>query len=348
MDATLRLNQMPSPTWNRLKVNEAVERGFAAAKEPFEEKKVPGGVSFEQKKETAFPDQKTGAGEEVQKTVTSSNIPARSFVFENSKEDEPLYIELPATENKSALLPIELSVKAGSKGVAVMFFTCEDDEEVEQCVQTKYEVLAGASLTLIQIISLSKKSRLISDIGGKVEENGKFHLIQLVLKGGQIDLGALSDLSGKKSSLETDIVYLTGQDEVLDINEIANHIGKNTNSLIRVNGVLSENGKKTFRGTIDLRRGAKGAVGTETEEVLLMDDGVVNRSVPVILCTEEDVEGNHGATIGKIDSDSLFYLESRGIPEEMIYDMLSKAVVDSIKKKIGDEATIKRIDELTR
>jgi Fe-S cluster assembly scaffold protein SufB len=75
---------------------------------------------------------------------------------------------------------------------------------------------------------------------------------------------------------------------------------------------------------------------------------VVNRSVPVILCTEEDVEGNHGATIGKIDQDMLFYLESRGIPEEMIYDMLSKAVVDSIKKKIGDEATIKRIDELTR
>ena len=339
---------MPSPTWNRLKLNWAEDSAFSEFTGAAAEERIPDGVSFEEKNETAFPDQKTGAGKEVDELVRSSNVPVRSFFFEGSEEDRPLYIELSSRENKKALLPVELTVRDGSRGVAIMFFTCEDDEEVEQCVQTKYEVKDNASLTLIQVFSLSKKSRHISDIGGRVGENGKFHLIQLVLKGGRIDLGALSDLLGKNSSLEEDIVYLTGQDEVLDINEIANHIGKNSNSLITVNGVLSENGQKTFRGTIDLRRGAKGAVGTETEEVLLMDDGVINRSVPVILCTEEEVEGNHGATIGKIDRDTLFYLESRGIPEEMIYSMLSKAVVDSIKKKIADEDTIKRIEELTR
>lgn len=348
MDSALRLNRMPSPTWNRLKLNEAIERAFSEKNDPAEERRIPSKVSFEEKDKTSYKDQHTGAGEEVDELIASSDIPVRRYVFEGIINDEPLFIDLPAKDNKNVILPIELSVSEGSSGTAIMFFSGTGDEAADQCVQTKYEIEKDADLTLIQIFSLSKESRMISDIGGEVKENGKFHLIQLVLSGGKVYLGGLSDLSGKDSSLETDIAYLTGQDEVLDINEIVNHIGKRSNSLITVKGVLSENGQKTFRGTIDLRRGAKGAVGTETEEVLLMNDGVVNRSVPVILCTEEDVEGNHGATIGKIDGETLFYLKSRGIPEEMIYDMLSRAVIDSIKKKIGDSETVKRIDDLIR
>ena len=348
MDQALRLNPMPSPTWNRLKLNEACDVAFLDEKNPKEESRIPSEVSFEEKDKTSFKEQRTGAGEEVEKMVLSSGVPVRSFAFKGRKNDEPLYIDLPAKDNKNVILPIDLTVSEGCSGTAIMFFSCAEDEAVEQCIQTKYEIKKDAELTLIQVFSLSKESRIISDIGGEVGENGSFHLIQVVLSGGKVYLGSLSDLSGKDSSLTTDIAYLTGQDEVLDINEIINHIGKRSNSLIKVNGVLSENGQKTFRGTIDLRRGAKGAVGTETEEVLLMNDGVVNRSVPVILCTEEDVEGNHGATIGKIDSETLFYLQSRGIPEEMIYDMLSRAVIDSIKKKIGDSETLERIDDLTR
>ena len=45
----------------------------------------------------------------------------------------------------------------------------------------------------------------------------------------------------------------------------------------------------------------------------------MNQTIPLILCEEEDVEGNHGATIGKLDEELLFYLESRGIPEAEVY-----------------------------
>ena len=49
---------------------------------------------------------------------------------------------------------------------------------------------------------------------------------------------------------------------------------------------------------------------------------VVNQTIPLILCEEEDVEGNHGATIGKLDEELLFYLESRGMSEEAVYEMV--------------------------
>ena len=61
-----------------------------------------------------------------------------------------------------------------------------------------------------------------------------------------------------------------------------------------------------------------------------------NQSVPVILCSEEDVVGNHGASIGRPDEGLLFYMETRGIDEETACEMLAQAKSDSVIGKIPD------------
>ena len=75
---------------------------------------------------------------------------------------------------------------------------------------------------------------------------------------------------------------------------------------------------------------------------LLLGDGVVNQTIPLILCGEEDVEGNHGATIGRLDEKMLFYLASRGIPEEAARSLLARArieaVVDLLPEALAEEA----------
>ncbi|MEI3187275.1 MAG: SufD family Fe-S cluster assembly protein [Lachnospiraceae bacterium] len=58
------------------------------------------------------------------------------------------------------------------------------------------------------------------------------------------------------------------------------------------------------------------------------------RTIPLILCAEEDVEGNHGASIGKLDDQTLFYLASRGIPKEEAEKMLARARVDALNARI--------------
>ena len=68
-------------------------------------------------------------------------------------------------------------------------------------------------------------------------------------------------------------------------------------------GVLQGGAKKIYRGTIDFKNGSAGAVGDEKETVLLLSDDVVNQTIPLILCSEEDVQGNHGASIGKLDDE---------------------------------------------
>lgn len=100
-----------------------------------------------------------------------------------------------------------------------------------------------------------------------------------------------------------------------DFNYELRHRGRKTECEIDANGVLTGTSKKVYRGTIDLVHGCKGAVGTERETVLLANKGVDNKTIPVILCDEDDVAGNHGATIGHVRDEQLFYLACRGLDQ---------------------------------
>ena len=78
--------------------------------------------------------------------------------------------------------------------------------------------------------------------------------------------------------------------------------------------------------------------------MLLVSDDVVNQSIPLILCSEEDVQGNHGASIGKLDEDLLFYMMSRGFSESDAIDMMAKAKIEGICRRIEDEETVQLVE----
>ena len=121
------------------------------------------------------------------------------------------------------------------------------------------------------------------------------------------------------------------------------HVGRNTRSDIDVSGALSDSAKKVFRGTIDFKNGSAGSTGSEQETVLLLGDDVVNRTVPLILCAEENVEGTHGATIGALDDDTLFYFESRGFDRDAAERLMARAVVERLAHDLGDDATAEAV-----
>ena len=104
--------------------------------------------------------------------------------------------------------------------------------------------------------------------------------------------------------------------------------------------------RRRFSGErLILRQGASDSVGNEQETVLMLGEDVENKTVPVILCSEENVVGNHGATIGELDEDTLFYLASRGISREQAENMMARAGVERLKSLIADEAFTAMIDE---
>ena len=178
----------------------------------------------------------------------------------------------------------------------------------------------------------------LDDTGLFLDEGARVNVQHTVLGAGASATGLAGDLLGDTAKVTIDTDYLGARQQVRDFNYELRHRGRKTECEIDANGVLTGTSKKVYRGTIDLVHGCKGAVGTERETVLLANKGVDNKTVPVILCAEENVEGSHGATIGELDADTLFYFASRGIDRAAAEAILARAAVERLARMAEDEA----------
>lgn len=216
-------------------------------------------------------------------------------------------------------------------------------ESTGRALRTTAHVGKNATLRLVQLRRGGESGALINDVRVRCGENARFEYYRVILGGAETYDNCSVALEGDGSSFVCKIGYRLSGEELLDMNCEAIHTGKKTTCDISASGVLRDRASKLFRGTIDLRAGCSGAVGNEAEDVLLMDGTVRNRTVPIILCAEEDVVGNHGATIGRLDENLIFYLQSRGLERDFIYEMMARAKLDAVIRAIPDETTIRRL-----
>ena len=106
-----------------------------------------------------------------------------------------------------------------------------------------------------------------------------------------------------------------------------------------VQGALQDNSIKHFKGTIDFKKGCKKAKGDENEYCILLSDNAKSISLPMLLCEEEDVEGNHGVASGKVNKEELFYIMSRGLSYKESIKLIVRAKFNKLLEKIEDENT---------
>ena len=185
-----------------------------------------------------------------------------------------------------------------------------------------------STVKITRVQTLDESFSDIDDMGLFANNGARIEVSQTILGAQSANTGLATDLRGAGARLEIDTRYLGRNAQKRDFNYSVRHHGQKTESDLKANGVLADSCEKTLRGTIDLIRGAKGAQGSENETILLVDEGVRNKTVPVILCNEDDVAGNHGATIGHVRSEQLFYLASRGLSQQVAERMFSMAIIE--------------------
>lgn len=212
-------------------------------------------------------------------------------------------------------------------------------------IQTKVYAEAYSKIHIAKVQLMDNDATLLDDTGFTCADNANAQFTQIELGGLHNDSGLNVTLNGYQSSFKSHVAYLCSGDQFLDMNHIVNHYGKKSECNMQVNGTLKDNAVKTYRGTIDFKNGCSGSKGNEMEESLVLSPKVVNKSLPNILCDEEDVEGEHGATIGRLASDILFYMQSRGISEEEAEKLMSRAKIQTAADLIPDEKTRNLITE---
>ena len=211
-------------------------------------------------------------------------------------------------------------------------------EPVSMTVDTRLYLHAGAKVKLIQVCNTFEEMSAYSDVGAYLEEGADLEILQIAISAKDTFFGIAADLAGKGSHLGIRTGYQAAQGQKIDVNYVARHRGEQTTTSMDTKGVLWKGAAKSWRATVDFIRGCRGARGSEREDVLLLDEDVVNKTIPLILCQEEDVEGEHGATIGDLSDDVLLYFRSRGIDDETAYRLMATGRLLGCVSQVPDAA----------
>lgn len=200
---------------------------------------------------------------------------------------------------------------------------------------------AKVNITIINL--LNDISNNFEAIENYLEENSEVHYTI-------IDIGAknsisnyYSNMAGKKANGELKTVYLGIENQLKDLNYIAHLRGEKSEMEIDVQGALKDKAKKNFKGTIDFKTGCKKAKGNENEYCMLLSDTAKSIALPMLLCTEDDVEGNHSTSSGKAEPEMLFYIMSRGISYKEAIKLITRARFGKIIERIKDEKLEEKI-----
>lgn len=274
----------------------------------------------------------------VRNAIKKAGIPLKVITTKKGvKVEEPVKITYRAGEENSLNSHI-IYVSEGSELTLIEVFESDNKDNLLG-LQTRVYVCENASIKLVRVNLLSDSTDHFDDLGFHLENDAKAELVQLELGGKRSYVGVRTELVGRKSEYRSATGYLCKGDSLLDMNFVTNEWGKKVSSKMDASGVLLDNSTKVYRGTIDFKEGAKGASGFEKEDTLLFSPNIINKSVPLILCHEEDVEGDHGATIGRIDEKLLFYIKSRGIDEKAAKQLMTEAYINAVTEQIGDDET---------
>ena len=257
-----------------------------------------------------------------------------------SKNNEPVKIDV-TSDNKYSEKYIDIIAEDDSELTVYMNFKADNN----LAVHTNITVGNNAKVKLVQLNCTNTSSLLYNEVKSDCKPSSRIEAVQVFLGKGDVYSDFRTDLIGDKSSLKMDIGYIGRDSQTIDINVFANQIGKKTESEINVNGTLKDAAKKIFKGTIDFKKGSCESVGNEQENVLLLGDDIINKTIPLILCAEENVLGNHGASIGELDDDTLFYFESRGIDKTEAENIMAKASIERLTRLIDDETITESIEK---
>jgi Fe-S cluster assembly protein SufD len=150
-------------------------------------------------------------------------------------------------------------------------------------------------------------------------------------------------LAGEGASIVLDGLFVGSANQHLDNRTVIDHIKPHCESYELYKGILDENARGVFDGRIIVRPDAQKTVSKQENRNLLLSETAVVDSKPTLEIHNDDVKCNHGSTIGQLDAQQLFYLQSRGISEDEARNLLVLAFAGQIIDRMKIEPVREQI-----
>lgn len=153
------------------------------------------------------------------------------------------------------------------------------------------------------------------------------------------------DLIGRGSTGRMSGFYFTDHDQHLDHDTQQNHLAPNTTSDLLFKGALLGESRSVWQGMIYVAPGASKTDGYQANRNLVLSNEARADSIPGLEIKTDDVRCTHGATVGKIDPEPVFYLQSRGIPKQEAERLVVEGFFDPIMQRIPFDGVRERFQK---
>ena len=153
----------------------------------------------------------------------------------------------------------------------------------------------------------------------------KLELTFVVLPGESRDIDVAIDLVGEGAEVDLKGLYLCGGDERVDFRVLMHHRAGGCVSRQLFNGIAAGSSRVTFDGRIIVAPDAQKTEAYQENHNIVLSEQAHVETTPQLEIYADDVKCSHGATIGRLDEDALFYMRTRGVPEKeaRVLQMLS-------------------------
>jgi len=142
-----------------------------------------------------------------------------------------------------------------------------------------------------------------------------------------------------------DGLYFLGENQHHDTHSVIAHNVPNCTSHQTYKGILNDKSRGVFNGKVFVAVGASGTDGYQSNKNLLLSNDARIDTKPQLEIFNDDVKCSHGATVGQLEEEELFYLLSRGLPDNLARNLLTYGFAEEIVNKIEIESIKKQLDE---
>lgn len=341
----LKLNETPVRTSRNFLINNIkLENVVIPEKlEMFQNVMVTGTESFN--KDINKQHLNYGLSEELEENVFYK---ANSQIAINVKENDNIKVTYDFDDDNLQLVN-QIDICATGNANIIIEYKSSTNKECFHNGVIKVFAKENAKLNITVINLLNSNSEHFEAMENILEDNSNLNYTIIDIGGKNSIQNYYSNIIGKSAKNDLKTIYLGSENQIKDINYIAELRGQKSFVDIDVQGALKENAKKNFKGTIDFKKGCKKAKGNENEFCMLLSEKAKSLALPMLLCTEDDVEGNHSTASGKVDKEQLFYIMTRGLSYKEAVKLIVRANFNKTIERILDEEVkqniIKEIDE---
>ncbi len=201
---------------------------------------------------------------------------------------------------------------------------------------TELRLADEATLRYVSVQSLGPATWQLAHQASVIGGDAVLESFAVALGGSYARLRTDSALQGDGGTSRLRAAFVGRDEQMLDFRTLQDHRAPRTTSDLLFMGAVADRSHSVYSGLIRVRKGAVRSDAMQTNHNLVLDEGAHADSVPNLDIEENDVKCSHGSTVGPVDEDQLYYLESRGIEP----DVAERLIVAGFFEGIADQVPV--------